>query len=119
MGNGFQQDKGVPTSSSLLESARRLTSNAAELAQCAKTSREHIASIRSQIEQIRNTAASAQRGCLQAHGDNRHGAAIGFEADSSDPALHDSQGHDPQGKAVILTALLVVFIGIISRASRR
>ncbi|WP_295685005.1 hypothetical protein [uncultured Nevskia sp.] len=114
MGNGFQQNKGQAAAGSLLEDARRLTSNAGELVQCAKSAREHIASIRRQIEQIRNTAAMAQYGSLQARGENADQAALGSEADL--PVPHP---HDPQGRAVVMTALLVVLIGIIRRASRR
>jgi len=115
MGSGFQENKDRSTAGSLLEGVRRLTRNAAEVAQSATASREHIASLRGQIEEIRNLAAGAQSSSLrQTRGENANKAALGAEADSSarDP-------HDPQGGAVILTVLLVVFIGIISRASRR
>lgn len=114
MGNGFQQGGDRSNAGSLLESARLLTSNAAELVQCAKTSRAHIASIRGQIEQIRVGAARAQRGDLPAPEEDRTDADLEPQADSS---LREP--HDPQGRAMIMAALLVVLVGIISRASRR
>lgn len=119
MGNGFQQGRDRSNAGSLLESARLLTSNATELMQCARISRAHIAAIRSQIEQIRISAALAQRGDLQAPEAERSDAALQPQTDSSLREPHDPHGNDPQGRAVIMTALLVVLIGIISRASRR
>ncbi|WP_022976000.1 hypothetical protein [Nevskia ramosa] len=117
MGNGFQQGRNRSNAGSLLESARLLTSNAAELVECVKTYRAHIAGIRIEIEQIRDGAARARRGdwgALPARGEE-HADAV--SEPRADPSSRDP--HDPKGRAVIVTALLVVFIGIIGRASRR